>query len=111
VNLPPVAANICAECPWVRDSEPGHLGPYTAERWLEIAHSDTAIACHKTIIEIDSEGLGDWEDPHMRQCAGAATFRSNVAKKPRDPQVVTLPRDYVDVFANNAEFIEHHKEE
>lgn len=107
-TLPPPTAAPCKECPWRRAAVPGHLGPYSAETWCRIAHGESAIACHLTIKDTDSEGHGDWEHPAMRQCRGAAIFRENVLKSPRNPEVVTGPTDTQSVFATNDEFIEHH---
>ena len=93
-------ASPCNECPWRKDSRPGHLGPHSAKQWIRMAHSDTAIACHKTIQISES-----WEG--TQQCAGAAAFRANVAKRSRDPRVIQRPpRD--DVFPDNESFVEHH---
>ena len=63
-------------------------------------HGESAIACHKTIV-----ASGEWEG--AKQCAGAASFRANVAKSPRDRSVAQGPkRD--DVFPSNQAFVEHH---
>ena len=109
--LPPVAAKPCNECPWRRDSAPGHLGPNSAEEWVEMAHGEVAIACHKTIVVEPGETTGDWAHPKMRQCAGVAIFRRNVFKEPRNEQIVTLPRDTETIFGWNDEFIAHHRGE
>lgn len=97
----PSVATPCNECPWRRDAEPGYLGPHSPEEWLTLAHFDTPIACHKTIkTPLRWEGAS--------QCAGAAAFRANVAKSPRDPRVARGPAR-ADVFASNQEFLDHHK--
>lgn len=101
-ELPPAIKSPCSECPWRRESWAGYLGPLTAEQWIALAQSDFPIMCHKTIEESDNyEGTF--------QCAGAATFRANIAKSPRRPDVVTGPVDRENVFASPQEFIEHHK--
>jgi hypothetical protein len=111
-NLPPATPNPCNECPWLRDSNPGHLGPYSAEYWATIAHGNSPVACHKTIKRTDDDGEGDWADPAMRQCAGMAQFRTNICKKPLFPQVATAEeRDTSVVFAWDDEFIAHHNGE
>ena len=66
-----------------------------------MAHGEVAIACHVTIDSSD-----EWNEG-MLQCAGAAIYRSNVCKLPRDPQVVTLPADTGLVFGFG-EFLVHH---
>lgn len=107
-NLPEATPKPCSDCPWRRYGHmPGWLGPYTAEEWTEIAHSDSPIACHQTITETNDEGTGDWSHPAMRQCRGAAIFRANVGKSPRRGDVVTGPMSQ-DVFQSNEEFYAFH---
>jgi hypothetical protein len=101
-NLPEVTKKPCAECPWRREAERDYLGPHTAGEWVELAHTDSPIACHLTINGL----FQDWSE--LRQCAGAAIFRANVYKTPRHPKVAKLPRDEATVFASDEEFIEHH---
>lgn len=102
-DLPEATKTPCNECPWRRNAARGWLGPFDAEQWVALAHGEEAIACHKT-IEVED----DWTQPGIRQCAGAATYRGNVAKRPRDPEVALLPADRDAVFANPREFTEHH---
>lgn len=104
-DLPEPTKVPCNECPWRRNAWAGHLGPFTPEEWLALAHSDVAIACHKT-IEVEE----DWTTPGIRQCAGAARYRANVFKSPRDKTIAVGPTD-PDVFARPREFAEHHEEE
>lgn len=104
-NIPPAVKDPCNECPWRRDAAPGHLGPHSAMEWHRIAHGESAIACHKTI-----RVSGEWA-PGTRQCRGAAIFRENVCKNPRNPTIETGPRDMETVFATDEEFIEHHEGE
>lgn len=99
-KLPPAVASPCNDCPWRRQAVRGWLGPLTAEEWIELVGSDSPIACHQTIVQD-----GDWEG--ASQCAGAASFRANICKLPRDPQVAHGPRRD-DVFATRTEFLEHH---
>lgn len=101
MSLPPATERPCTDCPWRRVSRPGWLGPFTAEEWILAIHSDEPIACHETITVSTS-----WEG--ALQCRGAAIFRENVHKLPRDHDVVTGPADERRVFASNAEFMEHH---
>jgi hypothetical protein len=65
-------------------------------------HSDAAIACHPTI-----ETEGDWDTPNIQQCAGAAIYRANVHKSPRNPAVVVLPAN-LDLVFGFGEFVEYH---
>lgn len=101
-TLPEATKVPCNECPWRRNSWAGHLGPFAPAVWLALVHGEDAIACHKTIEEED-----DWTTPGIRQCAGAARYRANVFKSPRDPAVAVGPRD-PEVFARPAEFTAHH---
>lgn len=111
-DFPPATANPCAECPWVRTAIPGYLGPLTADAWCEVAHGESPIACHMTIkhthVDEDGDPAGDWDDPAMRQCKGAAIFRGNISKSPRHPQILRAEQDYELVFGWDNQFIEHH---
>lgn len=107
-ELPGPVANPCNECPWRRDSTPGHLGPFTAHEWVAIVHSDQPIACHKTIVE-----GGSWAG--AKQCAGSGHDRTNVMKVPRNDEVwIADEIDGTVVFGGqgsaeaNAAFVEHH---
>lgn len=108
-TLPPATTKACEECPWLRTAMPGHLGPIDAEGWVDVAHSDEPVACHKTIRDVGEDGFGSWDHPNIRQCAGLAQFRENICKSPRDPQVaVADARDTETVFGWGDEFIAHH---
>jgi hypothetical protein len=107
VSLPEATPSPCEDCPWRRVAARGWLGPVDAETWLEVAHSDAPVACHKRSAYVG--GRVDWDDPASRQCRGLASFRANVCKSPRDPEIVAWPPDTERVFATNAEFLEHHK--
>lgn len=95
--------NPCNECPWRRRSIRGWTGPIDPIDWVDQAHGDGPIHCHKTI----TDGM-DLDDPDLVQCAGAARFRANVFKNPRNPTAAVGPRDKEKIFASNAEFLEHH---
>jgi len=104
-ELPPCTAQPCNECPWRRDSTPGYTGPFTATAWVEAAHADTPIMCHQTLRGEDH----DFTDPEIRQCRGAAIFRANVHKQPRNSTAVTGPVDITTVFEDGYEMIDHHE--
>lgn len=105
--LPKATKQPCNDCPWRRKSAPGWLGPLTAEEWRALAHSDEPIACHVTIEVEDS-----WTAGNVRQCAGAAQYRRNIAKRPRDEQIAVAPEvDRDTVFGVPSEFIAHHTRE
>lgn len=99
-EYPAPVATPCNECPWRRVAARGWLGPMTADEWLEAVHGETPIACHKTISGDGWEGAS--------QCRGAASFRANVCKAPRNDSVAVGPADRDGVFATSAEFKEHH---
>lgn len=84
----------CSDCPWARMSLRGWLGALSADEWLQEAHGEADIQCHVLT------GV---------QCAGAAIYRANMGKLPRNPNLMRLPTDRVAVFANPREFKEHHE--
>lgn len=110
MSLPPVRPVPCHECPWRRVSEPGVLGPFDAETWVSMAHGEIPIACHTSIdpLYTNSQGEGSWDQDGMLQCAGAATFRKHIAKRPRDEEIAVGPEDRVKIFTWNDQFLEHH---
>ena len=101
-EIPPAVKQPCNDCPWRRSSAAGWLGPYDALTWVLLAGSEEPIACHQTIRE-----SGSWDGAF--QCAGAATYRANSCKSPRDPAVAVGPTDHENVFSNSMEFINHHE--
>lgn len=86
----------CSDCPFARSSIKGWLGGSTAEEYLVIGHSDEPIACH----------MHD-----NQQCAGAAMYRANVMKLPRNKEALRLPAECKSVFATPMEFLAHHGRE
>ena len=107
-TFPPPTPKPCDDCPWRRIATRGWLGPMDAHEWIEAAHGESAIACHKTIRRTNDEGVGDWDNPEMRQCRGMSIFRENVFKVPRHPDLEPGPEDRVNVFATNEEFVDYH---
>jgi ribosomal protein S27E len=83
----------CDDCPFARTAINGWLGELTVREWVLIAHSDARIECHTL------EGA---------QCAGAAIYRGNVGKLPRDKSVLVLPKDTQRVFSGPGDFEHHH---
>ncbi len=83
----------CHDCPWRRNALSGWTGSLSPEQWTKEAHAESVIYCHTTFFA---------------QCVGAAIFRSNVCKVPRDPSTLMLPRDTDRVFAHDVEFITYH---
>jgi hypothetical protein len=84
----------CSDCPWARTSLAGWLGQMSPAEWIADVHGESLIECHTL--------LG-------AQCAGAAIYRANVVKLPRDPETLRLPRDRERVFATPREFLSHHE--
>jgi hypothetical protein len=84
----------CTDCPWARTALPGWLGALTADEWLREAHGEARIDCHTL------------KGP---QCAGAAIYRANMLKLPRDRNTLRLPKDKTKVFATPTEFKNHHE--
>ena len=110
MSLPEATSQPCRECPWRRKAAAGWLGPYDAEQWLLLVNSDAPIACHLTIPdEAEDEDPETWNDHKIKQCAGAAQYRKNVAKMPRDKEIaLAAERDTTEVFATPVEFKDHH---
>lgn len=87
--------NPCGECPWKKTSLRGWLGNVKSpDDWLQVAHGETRVPCH---MRCDSA-----------QCAGLATYRANVYKKPRDQTILILPQSDA-VFQTPMQFKEHHE--
>lgn len=84
----------CSECPWRRTAPRGWLGlGLKPEYYIEGAHGEAWIHCHMTAAH---------------QCAGAAIYRSNVCKEPRNKTYLRLPRDHKTIFSSATEFLKHH---
>lgn len=109
MTLPDAVKEPCNECPWRREAARGYLGPYDPRKWVRIALSEDPIACHKTIkVTNPLEGIGSWDHPQIRQCRGAAIFRENICKSPKNPEVVIGPADRERVFDDVVDFCHHH---
>lgn len=83
----------CSDCPWSRKSLAGWTGSQTPDEWVAEAHGEARIECHTM---------------SGAQCAGAAIYRANVCKLPRDRALLQLPKDRVNVFSTPIEFKGHH---
>lgn len=86
----------CEDCPFRRKSLAGWLGAATPADYCHMAHTDVLIECHCHT-----------KDGKPVQCAGAAIYRANVAKRV-DPPGLRLPKDAKKVFTSPVEFLEHH---
>jgi len=88
--------NPCSDCPLRRDSLSGWLGGTgTPDDWVACLHSDARMDCHVL---------------RGAQCAGAAIYRANVYKSPRDKTVLRLAPNREQVFSSPGEFVTHHSE-
>lgn len=88
----------CIDCPFGRLAVSGWLADKTPEEWIFCIHGEGRMECHTKL-----------EAPRVAwQCAGAAIFRANVFKVPRDPKLLILPASDKLVFGSNLEFWEHH---
>lgn len=90
---PKQLTNPCSDCPWARDALNGWLGGHTAEEWVAFAHGEARIDCHV--------------HPNV-QCAGAAIYRANNCKVPRDPETLQLKPNTKLVFRSPRVFLAHH---
>jgi hypothetical protein len=98
---------VCSECPFSRAGPPGALGGSPPEMYVgQVNHPTFWLPCHCAC---------DFSDPNWKtnvavaQCVGAATFRANVGVVPGG-SILRLPPNAVDVFADFAEFLMHHKQ-
>lgn len=62
----------CRECPFRRDSEPGYLGGYSPEMYIEAVLSPVSLACHC------SPGFHERVIETQIHCTGLAAFRANL---------------------------------
>lgn len=69
------------------------MGGDDVENWVRDAHGEVRLDCHTL---------------SGAQCAGAAIYRGNICKLPRDPAVLVLPADRDKVFKSPKEFRDHH---
>lgn len=83
----------CSDCPFARSAIRGWLGTMSPEDWMKAAHGESLIDCHTLIGP---------------QCAGAAIYRANMCKVPRDSSQLRLEPDRKLVFSTPNEFLEHH---
>lgn len=97
----------CGGCPFgrVNNNEkpaPGGSHPFV---YLGQARGPFWLPCHN-----DRQYDGKESDPaKVKQCAGAAIFRSNCGKKYRLPeQLLDLPADHESVFSNEGEFYSYY---
>lgn len=85
----------CEDCPFRKTATAGWLAGQTPADYCSMAHGDGVIECHTKLL--DGEPV---------QCAGAAIYRANVAKR-CDPPNLKLPKSGT-VFLSPIEFIQHH---
>lgn len=103
----------CKVCPFRRVAARGWLGGLTPKTFMELVTQEVRMPCHSNFPNgVDYRKAQDaTKAEHAApQCAGRAIYWGNTCKLPRDPSLLTLPRDPVAVFANRIEFIAHHEE-
>lgn len=102
----------CGGCPFKRDNtpcssdtDPSHPGGSHPFVYLGQIHGPFWLPCHQ---DKNYEGVGS-DIAEVNQCRGAAIFRTNVGVADRMPnQLLSLPEDKDNVFANEAEFAHHY---
>ena len=98
----------CGSCPFKRinNNQKPNPGGSPVETYLGQIRGPFWLPCHK-----DKNYEAKDSDPlTVQQCAGAAIFRSNCGRAYRLPeQLLDLPANKQDVFANEAEFYAHYK--
>jgi hypothetical protein len=100
----------CSDCPFARTALRGWM-PSPPMEWVMMAHGEGRIECH-TLLPPASEGSRRGPGERKRagyECAGAAIYRSNVCKSPRDKTLLVLPQDKKLVFVSPKEFLAHHE--
>lgn len=65
------ALTPCVECPLRLDSEPGALGGYTPDMYVEVLHGPADVACHC------SKGFAEGDLDRQRSCTGVAAYRAS----------------------------------
>ena len=103
----------CTRCPFRRTALQGWLGGMSPDEFQHLANTETRMHCHCAIPSRHREGVeyGSPEAARLPQCAGRAIYWTNQLKMPRDPSLLSLPRDPITVFEWPAEFVAHHKRE
>jgi len=102
------AKGVCAECPLSRACQPGALGGYSAQQYLEVLYGIGDLACHM------SKGFNQHDKGvnTQRSCTGVAIFRRNVGHRRLAGNALAaadaVEPDTKTVFASPIEFAEHH---
>ena len=111
----------CNECPFLKTSPAGYLGPWHPEDLLAVL-ANYPFACHQTIHNSDDDPpiledpQDEFSDPRLEACAGAAIFLNNKLEISRHRFTASYQRQMKQVsenvlctvFRTRAEFIEHH---
>lgn len=113
--------NPCNECPFLKTSIAGYLGPWHPQDIL-LSLANYPFPCHQTITKIheDVRPLEDpddpFSDPRLEACAGAMIFLNNKIEISRNSfnsefqhTLKNHPATIAStVFGTRAEFMEHH---
>ena len=99
----------CGACPFKKGAYPkgSNPGGASTQTYLGQARGPFWLPCHKDPEYNDKES-----DPNkVCQCAGAAIFRANCNDGySRPEELLQLPSDTENVFANEVEFYEHYED-
>ena len=104
----------CKECPFLRTSIPGWLGPDTAEEVMQKVHGEGGYVCHTSI-----DGKPNLDDgtvdvaKYGHQCIGAVISASLSCKSYRDPNLNNLQKECKGMentypILGRMEFMTHH---
>lgn len=93
----------CKECPWLKNSLRGYLGPEDPEYFASVFHQDFEYPCHKTK-----------DTPEEEVCTGLVYTRVNSCKSARTPGQLKNKEDSLrgkpnNCFRNIHEFLDYHK--
>jgi len=104
MNINNVRSSCCEQCPYARTTPKEYLDTrgYNGDRFAAQANMAALLPCHMD----NPEGLADVHGK-IRQCAGAAIFRTHIGAK-LPPQLALLPENREKVFSNEEELIAHH---
>lgn len=73
----------CNECPFRKDSKKGYFGPFQPAFYLEMAHGEKGIACHKY----------KHEERYRAACVGALQHANASCKIYANPALNQLQRE------------------
>lgn len=94
----------CAECPFAKTTPCGDTGGADPGVYIGQAYGPFFLPCH-----MDPKYYENRRSPELLQCAGAASFRSNIGVAELMPDsILILPKETERVFATPEELLAHH---